>query len=137
MSGDCKAKFDAAAFSDWAARLDRKSDGQISMTYEVTLPFTDAKKIENTLAELPGTEHQLTFGPDGETKATISRAAVPVSVSASVSLDGTEGTTSTTYLIVEELCGATGRTGATLTKISLDATGYRLDDGKIHAQAIP
>lgn len=134
---DCRATFDGAAFSNWAARLDKKSDGQISMTYDVALPFTDAKKIENTLAQLPGTEHQLTFEPNGKAKATISHATVPVSVSASASSDGTESTSSTNYPIVEELCGATARAGVTLTKISLDTTGYRLDDGKLHAPAIP
>ena len=113
------------------------------MTYDVTLPITDAKKIENTLAQLPGTEHQITFGPNGEAKAIISRATVPVSISATASsdyagtLDNTESMTSTSYPIVEELCGATARVGVTLTKITLDATGYRLDDGKLHAPAIP
>ncbi|MEP5939066.1 MAG: hypothetical protein ABJ239_12125 [Erythrobacter sp.] len=107
------------------------------MTYEITLPFNDMKKIENSLVELPGTAQQISFDNSGAANVLISNAPVPVVVSVTTSADGSEETATTNYPVVHDLCASAARVGGTLTNISLDTSGYRLDDGKLHISPSP
>lgn len=104
------------------------------MTYEVRLPFDNAKLLENALAQLPGDSQEVRFDGQGNADVTIFGAHAPLEVSVSTSSDGKHAERS---LMAEPLCGAISAVNGSLTDVSIRSVGYEFDDGKLRVPSVP